>query len=306
MKISAVIWSKDEAEVLARSVAQLLRIGVHSVSIMDDNSKDGTRLVIDTLCAAFDNVHSLPLVDNLTKALKMDGPVFGPVVERDAPDWILVTDPDEFWVPRTGDLRNTRALQAHDVITVERFNAALAPGSVDPALYASHDALLQLPLLTNRQPMGLEVMAKDPDLRWVNHRINPKLMIRPDRIKGFDLGMHEVATSKNSKLKRARGQDIVIAHLPFTSFERFERKVQNIAGVFARFNSEHSGKAAWHWRRWLDLYQRGQLRAEYDHQFFDAEAMAALEAAGDVASPEDIFAQRRAEAAARQPKSAAG
>jgi hypothetical protein len=306
MKISAVIWSKDEAEVLARSVGQLLRSGVQSISIMDDNSKDGTRLVIDTLCATFDNVRQLPLVDDLTDALKMDGPVFGPVIARDAPDWLLVTDPDEFWIPRSGSLLGTRALQSHDVIQVERFNAALPPGPVDPNRVSTQDALIKLPLLTQRRNLSMAAMAADPSLRWISHQVNPKLIVRPDKITGFGLGMHDVVPAGDEPLKRARGQDIVIAHLPFTSFARFERKVQNIAGVFARFNAEHSGNIAWHWRRWLDLYQRGQLRAEFDRQFLDPEAWAALEAAGGLADANGIFAQRRAEAAARQSKSAAG
>lgn len=304
MKISAVLWSKDEAGLLARSVAQLLRSGVSSVSIMDDRSTDGTEIVIDTLCATLPNVHRIPLVENLQAALTMDGPVFGPILARDAPDWLVVTDPDEFWISRKGDLRKASALRSHDVVVVERYNAALSDADgIGPHL-ESQEALLALPLVTDKIALNPKRMAEQPELRWINHRVNPKLMVRPDRVLKFGLGMHEVAAAEEAVLRRARGQDIVVAHLPFTEFSRFKRKVQNIARVFERFDADHQGMIAWHWRRWLEIAGQGGLHEEYDRQFFAPDALEAMRAAGQVATAAEIFAARQAEAEARKTKAA--
>ncbi|WP_424976011.1 glycosyltransferase family 2 protein [Dinoroseobacter sp. S124A] len=305
MKISVVIWVKDEADVLALAVRQLLRGGVYSVNIMDDGSTDGTAQVIADLCAAHDQVHPIPRTQILSEALQLDGPVFGPVVARDGSDWLMVTDPDEFWLPRNGDLRQTRALENHDVVVVERFNAALPVGPVALDPLGTDAGLRDLPLLVARTPLSRQAMAEDPDLRWVTHRIGPKLMVRPETVQSYGLGMHQVATADESLLRRARGQDIVVAHLPFTTYARFERKVQNIAHVFDRYDDAHSGNIAWHWRRWLEIYRAGGLRAEFDRQFYTPEDLAAMTEAGSVRTAHGIFEDRRAEALARRAARAA-
>ncbi|MEM0921456.1 MAG: glycosyltransferase family 2 protein [Pseudomonadota bacterium] len=305
MKISAVIWVKDEVDLLGRAVAQLQRSGVFSVSIMDDGSTDGTGALVDRLCADHDNVHRCARVIDLNASLGLDGPIFGPILQRDRPDWLMVTDADEFWMPIRGDLRLTRALQSHDVVVVERFNAALGTGEVDLSTLDSDAALRDLPLLVDRVPLSRQAMAEDPNLRWVTHRIGPKLMVRPETVQSYGLGMHQVATADPSVLRRARGQDIVVAHLPFTTFARFERKVQNIAGVFERYDAAHSGNIAWHWRRWLEIYEAGGLRTEFDRQFYGVETLARMTEAGQVRTAHGIFADRRAEALARQAAAAA-
>ncbi|WP_424971355.1 glycosyltransferase family 2 protein [Dinoroseobacter sp. S76] len=300
MKISAVIWVKDEVDLLGRAVAQLLRSGVYSISIMDDGSTDGTGALVDRLCAAHDNVHRCARVIDLKTSLGLDGPIFGPILQRDQPDWLMVTDADEFWMPRRGDLRKTAALANHDVVVVERFNAALPEGAVDLAQLDSDAGLRNLPLLVERAALSRQAMAEDPSLRWVTHRIGPKLMVRPETVQSYGLGMHQVATADASVLRRARGQDIVVAHLPFTTYARFERKVQNIAGVFARYDADHSGNIAWHWRRWLEIYEAGGLQDEFDRQFYAPDALAAMEAAGAVRTAHGVFEDRRAEALARR------
>lgn len=304
MRISAVLWCKDEVALLPYAVAQLLRSGVYSVSIMDDGSTDGTAIALDTLHAVLPNVHICPRVKNLQDALSMDGPVFGPIIARDRPDWLLVGDPDEFWIPRTGDLRSLPALRTCDVLVVDRFNAALSSGKIDLGMIDSQAALCNLPLVVERRRMTRAIMAENPDLRWVEHHDPPKVMVRPDMVASFDLGMHDATSASGAELRRGQAGGVLIAHLPFTTFSRFERKIQNIAKVFDRFDADHSGARGWHWRRWLEIAENGELAQEYARQFFPPKTLNQMRAKGRVATANDIFARRMAEAAAHKAQAA--
>ena len=295
MKISAVIWAKDEFDMLPRTVGALLRSGVKTVSIMDDDSNDGTSLAIDVLCATLPNVYRIPKITDLKAALKMDGPVFGPILARDRPDWLLASDPDEFWVPLSGDLRKTRALQTHDLVVVERFNAALRSGEPDLRQLETDSAIRNLPLIVEQVTLSRERMKAEPQHRWVTHKLAPKLMVRPDRLTHFNLGQHKAVGKEGVQLRRTQGQDVVIAHLPLSSFERFERKVNNIRYVFERYDAKFSGDRAWHWRRWLEIQDAGSLREEYDRQFLSETELADQRQSGAVATATQIFAASKAE-----------
>lgn len=297
MKISAVIWAKDEVDVLPRTVGALLRSGVATVSLLDDDSSDGTSLAIDVLCATLPNVYRIPKTTNdLTAGLAMDGPIYRPILARDQPDWLLASDPDEFWVALTGDLRNTRALATHDVVVVERFNAALCNGEPDLAELESDPGIRGLPLVVDQVSLSRERMESEPEHRWVTHAIAPKLMVRPDRLARFGIGMHAAVGKDGEQLKRTVGEDVLVAHLPFTTFERFERKVNNTRRVLQRYGSEHSGQRAWHWRRWIEIQDAGELRREYERQFFSAAELADQRERGAVATVDQVFARRSVEA----------
>lgn len=294
MKISAVIWAKDEFDMLPRAVGTLLRSGVETISILDDDSEDGTSLAIDVLCATLPNVYRIPKTTDLKVGLRMDGPVFGPVLARDQPDWLLVSDPDEFWIPLSGDLRKTRALQTHDLVVVERFNAALCSDEPDLRQLETDSAIRNLPLIVRQVVLSRKRMMAEPEHRWVTHKLAPKLMVRPDRLARFNLGLHSAIGKEEAQLHRTQGHDVVIAHLPFSTFERFERKVNNTRHVFERYDAEHSGESAWHWRRWIEIQDAGSLREEYDRQFLSEAELAAQCQSGAVATATQIFAERKA------------
>lgn len=59
---------------------------------------------------------------------------------------------------------------------------------------------------------------------------------------------------------------------------------------------EHSGEKAWHWRRWVEIQDAGSLREEYDRQFLSDAELADQRQSGAVATANQIFAARKAEA----------
>jgi hypothetical protein len=81
-----------------------------------------------------------------------------------------------------------------------------------------------------------------------------------------------------------------IAHFPFTTLARFERKVHNIRDVFAVPDAYFGQHLAWHWRRWLALQSADDIRAEFRRQSFDDDTLAALRRDGSVQSVADWYA----------------
>jgi glycosyltransferase involved in cell wall biosynthesis len=288
MRISALLGTRDEAELLGPAVAALLRAGVASVTIIDDRSTDGTAAAIAGLTRD-QRVFAQPAPTSFAGLHDFDGPLFGPVLRRDSPDWVVFLDSDEFLL--AGDPATLAAeLAGHDVLEIARLNAAPGPEGIDPDRLDSDAGLRALPLIAARERLDRATLAADPARRWILHDIVPKLMVRPDAATGFAASAHRIAPRAGQSLRHGRARGCLIAHLPFTDYPRFARKVRNIADVFDRFDAEYPGDRAWHWRHWVALARAGRLREEFDRQVFDAAALAALRAAGGIATATELLA----------------
>lgn len=290
MRISAILGTRDEAELLGPAVAALLRAGVSTVTIIDDGSTDATPTVIARLTRD-PRVFALPPPESLAGLQDFAGPVFGPVIARDAPDWVMLTDSDEFLLARGDPAALAAELAAHDVLEIARYNVAPGPGGIDPAGLDDDARLRTLPLVTARTTLDRASLAADPARRWITHRIVPKLMVRPAVAAGFAASAHRIAPRPGQSLRHGRARELLVAHLPFTDFPRFARKVANIADIFARFPDDYPGERAWHWKHWVELARAGRLAEEFARQTFDAAALATLRAEGGLASAAELFAR---------------
>jgi hypothetical protein len=109
-------------------------------------------------------------------------------------------------------------------------------------------------------------------------------MARPERIGGLTDGMHDVIANDGPPLRHHVPDDLVIAHLPFTTLPRFEQKVANIRKSIEIHDAYWDGELAWHWRRWLALADEGRIGEEFARQVFDAEEITTLLSSGTVRS----------------------
>ena len=55
-------------------------------------------------------------------------------------------------------------------------------------------------------------------------------------------------------------------HVPFSTFDRFVRKIENAKSVIALHGDAFPGFTAWHWKRWIELLDKGDLAREFTHQ----------------------------------------
>ncbi|MGZ9809204.1 hypothetical protein ACXN5S_01950 [Pseudoroseicyclus sp. H15] len=288
MKISAVVGVKDEAALLAVTIQVLLRAGVASVDILDDGSQDGTLAVAASLASSDSRVRlidSLPSYENL---LSMQGPLFGPILAREQPDRVLFTDADEAWLAQ-GPLSESAFLAAHELVSVPRYNAAPGPGGIEET-GLDDEALRHLPLITARRHLEREELEADSSLRWVEHLLPPKVIADPKTVATLSMGGHRGVAREGRTLTSGTAPDVLIAHLPFTSYARFSRKIDNAAAMMEGVDEASLGKAGWHWRHWIALKRAGRLEEEFARQCYDAGDRAAALANGAFRTAEDILA----------------
>jgi glycosyltransferase involved in cell wall biosynthesis len=290
MRISAVVGVKDEVALIVASVAALRRAGVTSVWVMDDASTDGTAEAIAAM-ARDGIVRLVPPQDDQMRLLDMDGPLFGPILAQDRPDWLMFCDADEIVLPRDGRISGTAGLEAADVIRIPRYNVAPLPEWASaPPDWLDDATLRDLPLITRRSTLDWPAMAADADLRWITTDLPDKLLVRPEAIAGYSVGAHNVRPLSRGgppvrTLRKTRATDLLIAHLPFTSYPRFARKVANIAAAAEGMEIPPlSTRKGWHWWRWIYQHRRGLLAAEFAHQALDARTRAAWQAQGALAT----------------------
>lgn len=287
MRIAAVVGVMDEAGLIGPAVAALRRAGVGRITVLDDGSTDGTRERVAAMAAADPAVTLADPVWDDGPPFRLDGPVFGPLLRDSAPDWLIFTDADEFWLAALGRIDRTPGLDQADVVRVERYNAL----PVDEAGLDDPARLQALELILDRRKMDPDRMATMPDRPWIMGRLAPKLMIRPGRVAGFSMAAHAANPAPGTApLRELRPEGLLIAHLPFTSLDRFARKIANVERMVLALPEAPPAGKAWHWAHWLDLARRGELAAEFDRQHLTPERRAALRAAGGLRRAGDMLA----------------
>jgi DegT/DnrJ/EryC1/StrS aminotransferase family len=204
-------------------------------------------------------------------------------------------DADEFWVPAFGSLRNCHHLLEADVLSVDRYNVGLTSQQrsmpVD-ALLKTHADLL----LFTRMPEHFRQYVEDyPEVPFITLMPGPKVMARPHAIGGIAPGSHSVpGRSADASIRRFAAPDMLIAHVAFSTAERFRRKLDNIRMELAENPAcyDGDGELAWHWKRWAAMADR-DADQEFARQMFDDNALSRLRQSGVLRSAQEIFAERR-------------
>lgn len=284
--IAAVIGVKDEVDLIAACVENLFSIGVDFVAIVDDDSADGTKEVIKRISEEQPSRIIALRPGDFGSYPNLDGPVFSEVITKFRPDWLLVCDADEFHLPKAGNLKALDELRFLDLIVIPRFNVAFSGPDGFRNLRLDRDTLMDLPLIQGMDFFSAQDLAAfDTSDRWIMRRVAPKLMVRPQVAKRLLAGMHDIEPARHADLKRGVPVDLIIVHLPFTSYDRFRRKIDNIRCAFERFDVEGS----WHWRRWLRIAEAGGIAAEFARQIVSPEELKDLTATGKIRSAREIF-----------------
>lgn len=278
MRIGALLGVKDEAELIGACVRQLWAIGVDVVICRDMGSTDGTVEILESLSGtgevrvlhidprdAFD-----PTSISLRKVEMMR--------QADA-DWVLFLDADEFWVPASGRLRDVSAIPDNDILRVDRLDVPLGragplmPGELSPPHYEG--LLVRIPEVA------------DPGQGFPG----PKVMARPEVVEGVRVGDHNV-NPVSPAARRDIPRDLLVAHVPFTSWTRFERKVTNIHAFLQAHPDYFASKQALRWKRWAVMWEQGTLEEEFERQRIDEDSLGALRNAGTIRSVADLFDER--------------
>ena len=195
--------------------------------------------------------------------------------ERDAADWVSFLDPDEFLTgpENLKELLVEEYSRGIDALRVPRYNLTGVGPLAPNADYLQH---LTLKIVTT------DTRVADPSAPlsspWIFSRLPPKVMIRAQSRLTTTTGDHHVIGATG---ELAENKSLEILHLPMRGYEAFQEKIERGIGYFAK-NPELHPNIGWHWRRWIELFQSGRLREEYENQFPAAPEAEALLAEGRV------------------------
>jgi hypothetical protein len=300
VKIAACLGVKDEIELIGPALAHLRAIGVGHVIASDAGSRDGTA---EFLAHAAGPTLDAWNFDDRNTAPDHEARETARIVARArevGADWLIFVDADEFPLPRSGSLQDVAGLATADVLVIHRFNVPLrADGpaiALPPDPRALDDVLLYAPD-TSRQATQARVR-QDPTAPWIGVIPAPKVMIRTARIDTTAEGNHNAVARDGGPTLRLVPDDLVTAHVPFTTEGRFARKIANIAALVADTGHSWGPDTGWHWRRWLDnVAERGGVAGEMARNLVTAEELAELRRTGIVRTATEVLDRGQADRA---------
>jgi CTP:molybdopterin cytidylyltransferase MocA len=283
-RVGAVIAHADESTMLARCIAHHRAIGVERILVVLNTDDPESAAVVRRF--EDDSVRAVRLDTDpssfLTAAKDM-------IAAWTSPDWVLVADSDEFWLPASGKIHEVAHLAdaGVDVLTVPRFNAP--PILAEDGSLSNVDTVdaAQTLLFAARVPNAAASLEAEPCVPWSAVEIGPKVMLRPHRVDRVGQGGHRADADAGAVAVRA--EDVLIVHIPFTSELRFRRKIDAIRERLAAFPDRFRDQVGWHWQRWKAIDDAGGTTAEFVRQFIASSDVPALLAREVLMTPRAMF-----------------
>ena len=260
----------DEADCIGACIDHRLTIGFDHVVVTDLGGTDGSREIVESRLAS-GRVTILPG----SQALDSDwhAKMLELAVDHLQADFVAHIDPDEFWIPTSGNCQTLEGLGSTDVFSVTRFNAVQVASEVTKGRVLRPRSFMEQIVYVERPVLGRDA----PMLTGLYQaRVGPKVMHRAVNAK-IAAGAHFV-TSEALTVTRVP-KDVVILHFPLSSYDHFDRKLANAAD-FLNANPKLPKKSAWHWRRFVEAKAQGRLPEEYAAQFLPAKCLQEAVATG--------------------------
>jgi Glycosyl transferase family 2 len=242
MKLVMTLLVRDEQDIVAEVLDYHLAQGVAEVIVTDNGSEDATldilrsyeaRGVVRVILEPSDDYSQGKWVTRMARL----------AASEHGADWVINSDADEFWWPRSGTLAST--FEALDpgvgIVVARRINFVPQPEDEHPFWER----------MTVRERESLNPVGK-PLPPKLAHRAHPEITVVQGnhRLRGPDLG------------ERLDDGTIEILHFPMRSYAQFENKIIKGGQAYAR-NQELPERVGRTWRRLYEVWQRGELPAHY-------------------------------------------
>lgn len=253
-----------------------LGLGADRIFIAEYGSTDGTLDLLQPF-ARGGQVEIVPVPTHHFATFDPSNAILATIREKAAADWVSFLDPDEFLTgpDHLKEFLTREWSRGVEAIAFPRTNLT----GVGPIPSGEH-YLAHLTLKIVKPDVRVPSASAPLSSPWIFSRVLQKVMVSAQSKLRVTPGDHRVLGTADEP---ALDSSCEILHLPMRSYEAFQEKIECGIGYFAK-NPELGPRTGWHWRRWIELFQSGRLREEYEEQFPDTNTAQALIAEGRIVS----------------------
>jgi len=245
--IAMVLLVKNEEDIIEKNIRFHAKMGVDYFVIMDNDSDDNTRDILNSLKQEFD----LTVIDEKSPYSQSKFMThLNKIAKKRSPDWIINSDADEFWMAKDG-LKNALNIKAA-VLKVPRSNMIIWDKWWESEYRVANQVHYQ----------------ENPNI--ILTKIGRKVIINPNGYIKTNSGNHSAEHLIFWQKKEFK--DIHIYHYPIRSYAQFEKTIKNRAKLL-----KLGAKMGSHYKRWAKIYEEGKLKEEFERMKFKKDTITCLE-----------------------------
>lgn len=249
------LYVRDEEDIIRYNIDFHLGKGVEFIIATDNGSKDKTRDIL----TEYAQKGILHLIDERTYDHNQENCVnrMARIArEQYGADIIFHCDADEFWYPRSGDLKTEILSRQEDVLFVNATHMAI----VDRNGFERFPDDTRFAVV--RPYIAKDYEAETEKGNFYLFQTPPKVIFKTSK------GHLDVAHGNHSVINKTEhvlegwARDIVIFHYPQQGKDRFFSKVINAGSAYEK-NTLVDSHTGFHIKRWYESYKRGTLDKDY-------------------------------------------